>query len=95
MRDDAIQIKDKDKYLLPAINFHGLRHTSATILINQNTDISTVSKRLGHARTSTTMDIYSHSLRKSDKIAADKLENLFNKKGENKSKDRKYLCFFY
>lgn len=56
------------------------RHTSATLLINQGVDISTVSKRLGHARTSTTMDIYSHSLLKADVEASNKLDNLFNKK---------------
>ena len=78
--DDSISKEDKPKYLLPEVNFHGLRHTSATLLINQNVDVSTVSKRLGHARTSTTMDIYSHSLQKSDMAAANKLEDMFNKK---------------
>lgn len=69
----------KEGYLIREVNFHGLRHTSATLLINQNVDVSTVSKRLGHARTSTTMDIYSHSLQRADTEAANKLENLFNK----------------
>lgn len=84
VHDDTISKEDKPKYLLPEVNFHGLRHTSATLLISQNVDISTVSKRLGHARTSTTMDIYSHSLQKSDVAAADKLEDLFSKKSKNK-----------
>lgn len=88
MNDEAIQQKEKEKYLLREVNFHGLRHTSATLLINQNTDISTVSKRLGHARTSTTMDIYSHALQKADKSAADKLDNLFNKNVQNKSEEK-------
>ncbi|BAH07659.1 site-specific integrase [Clostridium kluyveri] len=78
INDDKIPPKDKSKYLLKEVNFHGLRHTSATLLINQGVDITTVSKRLGHARTSTTTDIYSHSLQKADVEAADKLENLFN-----------------
>lgn len=79
MNDDTIMQEDKDKYILDNVNFHGLRHTSATILINQGVDVTTVSKRLGHARTSTTTDIYSHSLKKSDREASNKLENLFNK----------------
>ncbi|WP_443659303.1 site-specific integrase [Clostridium algidicarnis] len=79
MNDDTITQEDKDKYILDNVNFHGLRHTSATILINQGVDVTTVSKRLGHARTSTTTDIYSHSLKKSDREASNKLENLFNK----------------
>lgn len=77
--DATIPEEEKEKYLLREVNFHGLRHTSATLLINQNVDVSTVSKRLGHARTSTTMDIYSHSLQKADVEAASKLENLFKK----------------
>jgi integrase len=80
----SIPEEEKSKYLLREVNFHGLRHTSATLLINQNVDVSTVSKRLGHARTSTTMDIYSHSLQKADTEAADKLENLFKNNRQNK-----------
>ncbi|MGN0278838.1 MAG: tyrosine-type recombinase/integrase [Lachnospiraceae bacterium] len=38
---------------LPDIPLHGLRHTSATLLISQNVDVKTVSNRLGHAQTST------------------------------------------
>lgn len=64
---------------LPEIPLHGLRHTSATLLISQNVDIRTVSGRLGHAQTSTTMNIYAHSLKKSDEIAAEKLEKLLIK----------------
>ncbi len=55
------------------------RHTNASILIGQGVDVQTVSKRLGHARTSTTTDIYSHALRRPDKEAAEKLDKLFNK----------------
>jgi integrase len=77
MNDDTIS--DKEKYLLPEVNFHGIRHTHATILINQNTDIATISKRLGHAKISTTTDIYTHSLQKADRSASDNLDHLFNK----------------
>ena len=63
---------------LPNIPLHGLRHTSATIAISENkTDISTVSARLGHSRTSTTLNIYSHALESKDRAAADAIENLF------------------
>ena len=47
---------------LPVIPFHGLRHTSATILIARHSDIKTVQQRLGHAEASTTMNIYAHAL---------------------------------
>ena len=64
---------------LPMIPFHGLRHTSATLLISANQDIAMVSKRLGHAHTSVTLDIYTHALEKNDRSAADALENLLKK----------------
>ena len=69
-----------EKEKLPDIPLHGLRHTSATLLISQNVDVKTVSSRLGHAQTSTTMDIYTHALKKLDENAATTLDNLFIKK---------------
>lgn len=59
---------------LPHITLHGLRHTSATLLIANGVDIKTVQKRLGHARAKTTMDIYVHALSSGDQKAADILE---------------------
>ncbi|WP_275891344.1 tyrosine-type recombinase/integrase [Ruminococcus sp. OA3] len=41
-------------------NFHSLRHTHATILIEQGADIKDVQLRLGHASLKTTMDTYVH-----------------------------------
>lgn len=87
MKDDKISKEDKLKYLLPEVNFHGLRHTNATLLIGQGVDTTTVSARLGHARTSTTTDIYAHALKKTDMEAANKLENLFKKK-DNSEKSK-------
>lgn len=61
---------------LKIITFHQLRHTSATILINEGINIREVSKRLGHSNTSTTLNIYSHALKSADKDAADKIGNI-------------------
>jgi integrase len=44
---------------LSEITFHQLRHTNATLLIDQGVDVRTVANRLGHAQTSTTINIYS------------------------------------
>ena len=68
-----------EEHRLPLIPFHGLRHTSATLLIASHQDIKTISARLGHAETSTTLNIYSHALRENDKKAADALENVLVK----------------
>lgn len=65
---------------LPNIRLHDLRHTNATILLSQNQDIESVSKRLGHHKTSVTLDIYGHALKSKDKVAADTLEDLLIKK---------------
>lgn len=64
---------------LPQIPFHGLRHTSATVLIAGNQDVRTVSARLGHAQTSTTMNIYAHALKESDKVASETMERMLSK----------------
>lgn len=75
----GIPQSEKEQLLLPNITLHGLRHTSATLLISQNIDVRTVSARLGHAQTSTTMNIYAHALKSLDRAASDALENVLNK----------------
>lgn len=64
---------------LPKIPFHGLRHTSATLLIASKQDVRTVSSRLGHAQASTTMNIYAHALQETDRKAVNALENMLVK----------------
>ncbi len=72
---------------LPHLNFHGLRHTSATLLINTGAPDKTVSGRLRHAKIGTTMDIYGHYLKSADRDAADRLEQVFQRmKGNGKAK---------
>jgi len=58
---------------LPHIRFHDLRHLSGSILISEGVDALTVSRRLGHAQTSTTLNIYGHVLEGTDSTAADTL----------------------
>lgn len=68
------------KYNLPHIRFHDLRHTNATLMIYNGTNIKTVSARLGHADVSTTGDIYAHAIKTADEMAAEALEDIFSKK---------------
>ena len=49
------------RYDLPPITLYGLRHTAATVMIAQGVSARDVAARLGHAQTSTTMNIYAHA----------------------------------
>jgi integrase len=48
------------RHNLPHINPHAFRHTVASVLLANGTDIVTVSKQLGHASVNTTENFYSH-----------------------------------
>lgn len=58
----------------PKVSLHSLRHSNATMMIAEGVDIRTVSQRLGHADTSTTLNIYTHAMKSRDLEAAEKLE---------------------
>jgi integrase len=47
---------------LPAVRFHDLRHTCATILLRQGVNPEYVQELLGHADISLTLNVYSHVL---------------------------------
>ena len=67
-----------NRHNLPDIHFHNLRHTAATLLIAGGVDIATVSKRLGHADKTTTLNIYTHAVKSADAAAAELLQNIFS-----------------
>lgn len=52
------------------LKYHELRHTQATLLLANGTPIKTVQGRLGHAKASTTLDIYGHAMPEQDRDAA-------------------------
>lgn len=57
---------------------HDMRHTQASLLLQAGEDIVTVSRRLGHSKVSTTLDIYSHLMPGKDKSAAEKIGAIFS-----------------
>ncbi len=76
---DDLPIEESRRLVkLPMIRLHDLRHTFATLLIANHTDIVTVSKLMGHASPSVTMDVYSHLLQQNAREAAQVFERLFN-----------------
>lgn len=71
----------KKHEILPTIPLHGLRHSCATLLNSLDVNIIAISSILGHAQTSTTMNIYAHSFEKKNWEACTKMEEFLE---ENK-----------
>ena len=65
-----------EKAGLPKIRFHDLRHTAASLMLNNNIPSIVVTKRLGHAKASTTLDIYGHLYQERQEEAAKLLDEL-------------------
>ncbi|MDP1457907.1 tyrosine-type recombinase/integrase [Bacillus wiedmannii] len=66
-----------EKLGLPKIRFHDLRHTHATLLIQQNVNVKLIAERLGHSDIETTLNTYSHVLPDMQKSVSDKLDKIF------------------
>lgn len=56
-------------------SFHSLRHTHATMLLENGANIKDIQIRLGHSKISTTLDIYSHITSKRERTIIDIFEN--------------------
>jgi integrase len=59
------------------VTLHALRHTHASQLIAAGMDVVAVSRRLGHAKPSVTLNVYAHLFASSDDRAAGILEATF------------------
>ena len=68
----------RDLARLPAIGLHGLRHTHATLLLEEGVDVKTVSERLGHDSVQTTLELYGHVTPKMRANAAARFGSLLN-----------------
>ena len=72
------------KAKLNKIRFHDLRHTYASLLIDQGENIKYVQNQMGHASIKVTLDTYGHLMKDVNKEAANKLGNaIFQKSGSN------------
>lgn len=81
VRENPEEAKKQQLVQLPEIPLHGLRHSCATLLNYLEVNIIDISKILGHAKSSTTMDIYAHSFEGQNTKAANKLNDfLMNNK---------------
>ena len=58
---------------LPHIRFHDLRHTFATVALQNGVDVKTVSNMLGHYDAGFTLRTYTHATRQMQESAAEKM----------------------
>jgi len=65
---------------LPAVRFHDLRHTFATLALQNGVDIKTVSGMLGHFSAGFTLDTYAHVTTAAQKEAANTMGNVLDVK---------------
>jgi integrase len=62
---------------LPHITLHGLRHSSATLLLSMGVPLKVIQEILGHSSYSITADIYTDVLPAMQKEAMDKWDDVF------------------
>ena len=75
----AVRRAGLDKLGKRWLRFHDLRHTYASILIAQGVNVAFVSRQLGHAKVSTTLDVYTHLFDHAEHAATviDRLQSRF------------------
>ncbi len=66
---------------LDDVRFHDLRHTFATLSLQNGDDIKTVSENLGHATVAFTLDVYGHVTDEMKKASADRMQKYLEKVG--------------
>ena len=64
---------------LPKVRFHDLRHTFATLALQNGVDIKTVSGMLGHFSAGFTLDTYAHVTTSAKREAAKTMGNLLSR----------------
>jgi len=72
-------LKDND---LPAVRFHDLRHTNATLLLENGANAKAVSAQLGHSNIGVTMDIYGHVTKTMREETVAIMEDILHKAGQ-------------
>jgi len=63
---------------LPALRFHDLRHSAASLLLAQGVNAKVVQEMLGHSAVAFTLQVYSHVVPALRADAADKMDAIFS-----------------
>lgn len=72
--------------LLLAFDYHSLRHTHATLLIESGADIKDVQIRLGHTNIQTTLQTYVHDTEKMSERSVELFEHAINQNNQKEAK---------
>ena len=70
------------KGVIPKLRFHDLRHSHATLLLEDGMDINAVKHRLGHSSAAFTLDTYGHVTPRMQRAVVDSLDRLVERNGE-------------
>jgi integrase len=62
---------------LPDFNFHALRHTFVSRLLEAGEDAKTIADIIGHKKSSFTLDTYAHILPEKKQLAVEKIASIF------------------
>jgi integrase len=69
-----------------SVTFHTLRHTAATLLLQENVHPLVVSQMLGHSKVAVTLDVYSHVIPSLQAGAASAFDKVLGPKAKHPSK---------
>ena len=62
------------------VRFHDMRHAFATLPLDADEEIAVISKMLGHADFSTTVDVHSHLSTERSRVAAASVDGLLKRR---------------
>jgi len=69
---------------IPKLRFHDLRHTYASLLIEERERIKHIQTQLGHSIPTVTLNVYAHQMKPTNQEAAQRLEKtIFQKDGSH------------
>lgn len=67
-----------EKYGFKKVKFHGLRHTSISLQLNNGVPLQVASRRAGHSTTAVTDKIYTHIFEETEETCAKVIQNIFD-----------------